>query len=114
AEANALAIGASMDALIYEKKQRLTIVGIGLAPDYIYALAPGDLIPDNSRFGVFWMGEEALEAATDRTEAINTLALTLERGASEGDVIRRIDSLLAPYGGTGAYGREDHLSHAFL
>ncbi|MFA7595231.1 MAG: ABC transporter permease [Novosphingobium sp.] len=114
AEANALAIGASMDALIYGKKQRLTIVGIGLAPDYIYALAPGDLIPDNSRFGVFWMGEEALEAATDRTEAINTLALTLERGASEGDIIRRIDSLLAPYGGTGAYGREDHLSHAFL
>ncbi|HSG35110.1 MAG TPA: FtsX-like permease family protein [Sphingomonadaceae bacterium] len=114
AEANGLSPGSSLDAVIYGQKQRLDIVGIGLAPDFIYALAPGDLIPDNSRFGIFWMGRKALEAATDRTEAINALAVTLERGASEADVIRRLDSLLEPFGGTGAYGREDHLSHAFL
>jgi len=113
-KANELAIGSSIDALIYGSRQRLTIVGIGLAPDHIYAIAPGDLLPDNSRFGIFWMGQEALEAATDRTEAINSLSLTLERGASEPDVIRKVDSLLEPYGGTGAYGRKDHLSHAFL
>ena len=40
--------------------------------------------------------------------------MTLERGASEAAVIRSVDALLAPYGGTGAYGRKDHLSHAFL
>ncbi|KTE23703.1 hypothetical protein ATE66_09600 [Sphingopyxis sp. H107] len=112
--ANGLALGARLDAVIYGRKQPLTIVGIGLAPDYIYSIAPGDLIPDNSRFGIFWMGEKALEAATDRTGAITRLALTLERGASEADVIRRVDALLAPYGGTGAYGRADHISHAFL
>ena len=114
ASANALGVGDSVGALIYGTRQRLTIVGIGLAPNYIYALPPGDLIPDNARFGIFWMGREALEAATDRTEAINALAATLQRGASEVDVIRRIDALLAPYGGAGAYGREDHMSHAFL
>lgn len=114
AKANQLAPGDSVDALIYGSKQRLDIVGIGLAPNYIYSIAPGDLIPDNSRFGIFWMGEQALEAVTDRTEAINSLSLTLERGGSQADVIRQIDILLAPYGGTGAYGREDHLSHAFL
>lgn len=112
--ANRLGVGDSIDALIYGTRQRLTIVGIGLAPNYIYALAPGDLIPDNTRFGIFWMGQEALEAATDRTEAINALAITLRRGASEADVIRQVDTILAPYGGTGAYGREDHMSHAFL
>ena len=114
AKANGLAIGSQFDALIYGRKQRLRIVGIGLAPNFIYALAPGDLIPDDSRFGVFWMGEKALEAVTDRTEAINTLSLTLERGASEADVIRAVDAVLAPYGGMGAYGRKDHLSNAFL
>ncbi|MDQ4419492.1 ABC transporter permease [Sphingobium sp. DEHP117] len=114
AEANRLAIGSEIDALIYGRKQRLRIVGIGLAPNYIYAIAPGDIIPDNSRFGVLWVGRRALEAATDRTEAINTVSLTLERGASEPDVIRAVDATLAPYGGTGAYGRKDHLSHAFL
>jgi putative ABC transport system permease protein len=112
--ANDLALGNAIDALIYGTRQRLTIVGVGLAPNYIYALPPGDLMPDDRRFGIFWMGREALEAATDRTEAINTLAVTLRRGASEVDVIRRIDGILEPYGGTGAYGREDHMSHAFL
>ncbi len=114
AHANGLDIGSSIDAQIYGSRQRLEITGIGLAPNYIYALAPGDLIPDESRFGIFWMGQRALEAATDRTGAINTLSLMLERGASEADVIRKLDALLAPYGGTGAYGREDHLSNAFL
>lgn len=112
--ANGLAIGSTVDALIYGRKQRLTIVGTGLAPNFIYALPPGDIIPDETRFGVFWIGRKALEAATDRVEAINQVSLVLERGASETDVIRAVDSLLAPYGGSGAYGRKDHLSHAFL
>jgi putative ABC transport system permease protein len=114
AAANGLSLGDEVNALIYGVRQRLTVVGIGLAPNYIYALAPGELLPDNRRFGVFWMGEKALEAATDRIDAINSLTVTLQRGASEADVIRRIDRLLAPFGGTGAYGRADHLSNAFL
>lgn len=114
AKANDLRVGSRLAALIYGRKQPLRIVGLGLAPNYLYAIAPGDLIPDDRRFGILWMGEEALEAATDRTEAINSLSLTLERGASQADVIREVDALITPYGGTGAYGREDHLSNAFL
>lgn len=114
ATANGLGPGDGVEALVYGKRQRLVIVGTGLAPNHIYALAPGDLIPDLRRFGIFWMGEQALEAATDRTEAINTLYLSLQPGADRPAVIRRIDAILAPYGGTGAHDREDHLSHAFL
>ncbi|MGQ7830843.1 ABC transporter permease [Altererythrobacter sp. Z27] len=114
AQANDIGPGSEIDAIIYGNKQRLKIVGVGLAPNYINALAPGDIIPDDTRFGIFWMGQKALEAATDRTEAINSLSVSLQHGASEADVIRGIDRLLEPYGGTGAYGREDHLSHQFL
>lgn len=114
AKANALGIGSRLDAEIYGRRQRLSVVGIGLAPNYIYALAPGEIIPDDRRFGVLWMGEKALEAATDRTGAINSLSLTLAGAAAQAEVIRRVDAVLAPYGGTGAYGRKDHLSHAFL
>ncbi|MBN8483610.1 MAG: FtsX-like permease family protein [Sphingomonadales bacterium] len=113
-KANGLTLGSRITALIYGKQQVLTIVGTGLAPNYVYALPPGDILPDDRRFGIFWMGQKALEAATDRTEAINSLSLTLERDARVADVIRQLDALLEPYGGTGAYGREDHLSHAFL
>ncbi|MGZ3245937.1 MAG: ABC transporter permease, partial [Croceibacterium sp.] len=114
AKANRLGIGSKVDAVIYGRRQALRVVGVGLAPNYVYALGPGDLIPDDTRFGIFWMGRKALEAATNRTEAINSLSLKLQRGASELDVIREVDRLLDPYGGTGAYGRKDQLSNAFL
>ena len=114
AQANGLTLGSQVDALIYGSKQHLRIVGIGLAPNYIWAIAPGDLIADETRFGIFWMGSKALEGMTDRTQAINALSLTLERGALRADVIRAVDRLIEPYGGTGAYGREDHISNAFL
>ncbi len=114
AEAAGLAPGDSLAAIIYGRRLDLQVVGTALAPDYIYALPPGDIIPDSSRFGIVWMGEQALEAATDRKEAINAAALLLDPDASEPEVIRQVDAILAPYGGTGAYGRADHLSHAFL
>ncbi|MDE2561898.1 MAG: ABC transporter permease [Sphingomonadales bacterium] len=114
AQANGLKVGDSVMAQIYGRKQVLDIVGIGLAPNYIYTMPPGDIVPDDRRFGIFWVGRKALEAATDRRESINSLALTLARGASRAEVVRKVDTILAPYGGTGAYGREDHLSHAFL
>lgn len=112
--ANALVPGDRVTAQIHGRRQLLTVVGIGLAPNYVYSLAPGDLVPDERRFGIFWMGRKALEAATDRREAINSVSLTLEPGASQAEVMRKLDTVLEPYGGTGAYARKDHLSHAFL
>lgn len=114
AEANGLDIADHIDAIIYGSRSRLEVVGIGLAPDYIWSIAPGELVPDGSRFGIFWMGEKALEAASNRIGAINALSLKLERGASEAKIIRHLDTIFAQFGGTGAVGRDDHLSNAFL
>jgi len=36
------------------------------------------------------------------------------KGASEDEVIRRMDVLIAPYGGAGAYGREHQISNRFV
>ncbi len=114
AEANSIALGQEFDAIIYGNRDRLRVVGIGLAPDYIWAIAPGELIPDEKRFGIIWMGRKALEAATNRTEAINSLAVSLAHGAVEAEVVRRLDLLTEPYGGMGAFGRSDHPSNKFL
>ena len=35
-------------------------------------------------------------------------------GADQQEVIRRVDTVLDPYGGVGAYARKDHVSHATL
>jgi len=49
--------------------------------------------------------------AFDLDGAFNYLTLTLAPGVSERPVIAAIDQLLTPYGGRGAFGREDHPSH---
>jgi putative ABC transport system permease protein len=60
------------------------------------------------------MSEKALAALFDLDGAFNDVTLRLLPGASEPEVIKRLDDLLVKYGGTGAFGRKDQLSHAFL
>ncbi len=112
--ANKLNIGDRIGAVINGRWKRLSIVGTALSPEYIYEVGGGTLFPDNRRFGVLWMGEESLAAAYNMDGAFNDLALTLSVGASQADVIERLDLLLARYGGLGAYGREDQVSHRFI
>jgi putative ABC transport system permease protein len=106
--------GDSFQAIIDGRKRKLVIVGTALSPEYIYALGPWDLMPDDSRFAVGWMSRKAMEAAFDLDGAFSQVSVKLLRGASQADVIERMDGLLERYGGRGAYGREDQQSHAFL
>jgi putative ABC transport system permease protein len=114
AKAHGFQPGSYFQALLNGRKKRLIIVGVALTPEYIYALGPGDLLPDDHRFGIIWMGRRAAEAAFDLDGAFNAITARLDRNANQGDVISAIDGILDRYGGTGAYGRDDHLSHAFI
>ena len=42
ADAHGFVVGSHFDAIIGGAKIPLTVVGIGLSPEYIYALGPGD------------------------------------------------------------------------
>ena len=114
AQANHLKLGDTLGAVINGRWQRLRIVGIALSPEYVYEIQGGAILPDNERFGVIWMGRDALGTAFNLDGAFNDLALSLMPGAIETDVIFRIDRLLEKYGGFGAYGRADQLSNRFL
>jgi putative ABC transport system permease protein len=114
ADANGLSLGDTLGAVINGRWKRLTIVGIGLSPEYIYEVGAGTIFPDNRRFGVLWMGEPALAAAWNMEGAFNDVSLSLSAGALEAEVIDRLDRLLAAYGGLGAHGREEQVSHRFI
>jgi putative ABC transport system permease protein len=114
AKANELALGGQIVATINGKRRHLDVVGIALTPEYVYALAPGQFMPDDRRYGVMWMGREALAASFDLDGAFNDVVARLQHGASVSDVLKRIDDALRPYGGLGAYSRKDQLSHFFL
>lgn len=107
-------LGDSFSANMNERRRDLRIVGVALSPEHIYVIGPGDLVPDNRRYGVFWMGQKALEAAFNLKGAFNEVSLTLTPGASEAAVISDLDRLIDPYGGIGAIGRDDQVSYAFL
>jgi putative ABC transport system permease protein len=114
AQAHGLAPGDRLGAVINGRRETLTLTGIALSPEYIYQISPGALFPDFQRYGVLWMRRKALAAAYDMEGAFNDVVLTLSTGAWIEDVIGRIDALLAPYGGLGAFGRKDQTSHRYL
>jgi putative ABC transport system permease protein len=110
-EANGLRLGDALDAVINGRWRRLEIVGVAISPDYIGESAPGTIFPDDKRFGVLRMSHAALAAAAGMEGTFNDLSLRLAPGASEHAVVARLDRLLEPYGGRGAYGRDRHASH---
>lgn len=114
ADAHGFQPGDTLAAIINGKRKRLTVVGVAVSPEYVYQIAPGAMFPDFKRYGVLWMGRSALAAAYDMEGGFNHVSLTLARDANEQDVIDRADAVLASYGGTGAYGREDQFSNRFL
>jgi putative ABC transport system permease protein len=114
AEAHHLRPGDRIRVLMNGKKRRLDVVGIALSPEFVYALPPGGLMPDDKRFGVLWMGREALAAAYDFKGAFNDVTLSLQRGVEPRAVIDRLDHLLERFGGIGAIARADQLSNWFL
>lgn len=114
AEAHGLAPGDRIDAIVRGRALQLTVTGIGQSPEYVYQIRPGALFPDAERFAVMWMRTSSLERAADMDGAFNSLAVALTRTASTEDVIEGIDDLLDGWGGTGAYGRENQLSHKYL
>jgi putative ABC transport system permease protein len=114
AVANALQPGGSIRALINGRRRDLTVVGTAIAPEHIYAVAPGSLYPDDQRYGIVWMSREALGPAYDMDGAFNEAVFTLAPRADLDHVLDDIDRLMAPYGGLGAYGRTDQASHLIV
>ncbi|TIS89764.1 ABC transporter permease [Mesorhizobium sp.] len=114
AKAHAFTPGSHFAAILNGHKRDLAIVGIALSPEFIYAIGPGDRMPDERRFAIVWMSEKALARTYDLDGAFSSVNLKLLRDASERGVIRRLDALLDRYGGQAAYGRKDQTSHAFL
>jgi putative ABC transport system permease protein len=114
AEAHQLVPGHQVGAVINGRRQSLRIVGIALSPEYVYQIRPGEMLPDPKRFGVFWMADTQLAAAFDMEGAFNSVSVSLAPSALEPEVVARIDRILAPYGGLGAHGRADQVSHRFL
>jgi putative ABC transport system permease protein len=114
AEAHGLEPGHRIPAVIDGKLRKLRIVGVALSPEFVYALRPGALADDPSRYAILWMNRAPLAAAFQLEGAFNDVSLLLQPGASEQAVRAGVDRLLLPYGCDGAIPREDQQSNDIL
>ena len=101
-EEHGLVPGDRITAVINGRRRPLTIVGVALSPEYVYAIRPGEIVPDARRFGIFWMNRRALAAAFNMEGGFNDVALALAPGAPAVETMAALDRLLEPYGGRGA------------
>jgi putative ABC transport system permease protein len=114
AVANRILPGHRMVLTVNGRREPLLVTGVVLSPEYVYAIPPGGMLPDDRHFGIAWMPRRALEAALEMEGAFDAVALRLAPGASEEAVVAGLDRILAPYGGLGAHGRDRQLSHRFV
>ncbi len=109
AEAWGLGPGATITAVVNEHRARLRVVGVGVSPEFAFAMGRAGL-PDPRHFGILWMDEEALSKAMGFVGAFDDASLQLAVGADVEETIRSVDRILEPYGGLGAFGRADQTS----
>jgi len=114
AAANRLEPGARLTLVLDGRRQAFRVVGVAISPEFVYAVPPSGLFPDDRHFGILWAPRAALAAALDLEGAFDGVALRLAPGADERAVIAGVDAVLAPHGGLGAYGRAEQVSHRFL
>lgn len=114
ATAHNLEPGDTLHATMNGAKRAFPIVGLAQSPEFLYSTAPGELMPDDARFGVIWMSRSALAAAYDMNGAFNEVLLSLARSANQDDVLNAVDTILTPYGSLGAYPLKEQFSNQFI
>lgn len=111
ADGHRFAPGDRLGAVINGRRRELTIVGVALSPEYVYTIPPGEIIPDDRRYGILWMERRALASAFQMEGGFNDAVFALAPGTAPRAVTARVDALLSPYGGPGAIPRELQFSH---
>lgn len=114
AEAHGLLPGDGLRAVINGRQRTLKVRGIALSPEFVYTIGPGNIMPDDKRYGVLWMNRWALEAAVDMDGAFNDLVIGTLPGANAEVIQDEVNRLLAPYGGLDAYPKDIQVSYWFV
>ncbi len=113
-DAHQLQLGERIHMIIHGRAQWFTVSGIVASAEYLYQVKPGTLFPDFKRYAIIWMQKDALAAALDMDGAFNQAVLRLTQQANEREVIATLDRLLTRYGTTGAFGRDEQVSHTVI
>ncbi len=114
AEAHDFEPGDRVPLVLGGVRREMTIVGVGLSPQYVMVLNPADMAMDASKAGVVYVNRDALAAALDLEGSFNEAVFRIAPRENPEPILDAIDDILEPYGSVGAITRERQLSHYFL
>lgn len=114
AVAHHLKMGDTLKVLLHGQQKKLLITGVGLSPEYVYALSPIAPLPDDKHFGIFWARHEDLAAITGLNDSFNSLQIKANRDASLNEIKQELDQILQPFGHIQSYDRSKQISHQFV
>ena len=100
ARENNVRIGDWIHLILNNRRQELFVVGTAISCEYVYLVNPSTIAPDPKHFGVFYLKQSFAEEIFDMDGACNQLVGTLAPGVRNkpDEVLRRIETVLAPYG----------------
>ncbi|WP_146346824.1 ABC transporter permease [Phaeobacter marinintestinus] len=113
-DAHGLQVGDTLAATMNGARRTFDIVGLVQSPEFLYTIAPGEFVSDDSRFAVIWAARSTLAAAYDLDGAFNEALMSITRGTDPAAVMDAADRILDRYGGRGAYGVADLISNRFI
>ena len=102
AKAHGIEPGDQIPAVLGGTMRQLSVVGIGMSPEFVLTIPPGAMTFDPKQVAVLWMNREVVEAAYQMDGGFNDVVARLQPDADPTAVLEALDALLEPYGGTGA------------
>lgn len=112
--AHKLSLGESVEVNLNGKKIKLKIVGVGVSPEYIMALPPGNPMPDDFHFAIIWVQQSLLEMRFDMKGAFNFLVLNISKNSTESEIIPVLEKKLNKFGALNIYSRKQQVSNVYV
>lgn len=114
AQANHLALGDNLRIQINGQQLELKVVGMGLSPEFIYAIKAGIPLPDDKHFGVFWLNENILGRLLKAPDSFNSITVTLDGSSPPEAVKKTLQEFMNRYGLIAVNDRMQRTSHMFV
>ena len=107
-------LGDELTLLIGGQRKHVSVVGIGIDPEHLYAMKSEGNLPAPGTFAIVYTSEKAAESLFGTSNSGNDVAVKAEPGVDVEDLAEDVEDELATYGLVATALREDMPSYAGL
>ncbi len=107
-------VGEQLTLLVGGERRRVRVVGIGIDPEYLYAMQNEGTLPAPGTFALIYTTENGIETLFGSAHSGNDIVVKAEPGTDLEDLAEEVEDELRPYGLVSTVLREDMPSYAGL